>query len=480
MVINELREKRQIEGITRWRKNQCRGILAWATGVGKTYGAVLAVRFIEKVRNPTYLIILPSQVVLKQWKEMFESFFNEEIIARITFKTVTEMQNDHRIYSVDIEIIDEIHEYTTDERIRFITGEKVICKSLLGLTASITEYEFRKILKYVPIVDQITEEEAKEKGFIAQFHEYNVELNLTEAEKKMYDKITEVINLQMVKFDNNLDTAQKCLNGGNMIKNGHPKFYTAIQWATTYAIGKDWREDLNPSLETHRMIIDLWHPNKIVGYARQLIKAIRDRKHLLEHSTEKFETALNILEKFDKVKTIVFSENTDMVDAIYEEIKNTQKVVRFHSNVENIVEPSRKTGKPIKKGKGTLKKEAIEDFKSGLARILLATRAVDKGLNVPDIRLGLTISGSSKTNQYEQRGGRVKRLEETSEEDEITDTSLFGEAKALLINLYLKDTQDEVWIKNRQRHAKHFIYNVTSIDDISYIPPPNEEFIVDF
>lgn len=478
MVINELRETRQIEGITRWRKNQCRGILAWATGVGKTYGAVLAVRFIEKVRTPTYLIVLPSQPVLKQWKAMFEDFFEEETLSRITFKTVNEMQNDPRVFSVDILIIDEIHEYHTDEKIRFITGEKVVCKSLLGLTASITAYEFKKVLNYIAIVDEITEQEASEKGFIAQFHEFNVQLELTEAEKKKYDIITEIVNLHMVKFDNNLDTAQKCLNGGNMMRGGKPKFYTAIQWATTYAIGKGWNEELNSQLETHRIIIDLWHPNKIVGYARQLIKAIRDRKYLLEHSVAKYETAINIIRKFDKVKTIVFSENTDMVDAMYDELIHDQKVVKYHSNLETIVAPSRKTGVPIKKGSLTQKNEAIDDFKTSKARILLSTRAVDKGLNVPDIRLGLTISGSSKTNQYEQRGGRVKRTEDV--EDEITDTSLFGENKALLINLYLKDTQDEVWTKNRQRHAKHFIYDVTSIDDISYTPQPNDEFIVDF
>lgn len=477
MIINELREQRQLQGIIRWRKNKCRGILAWATGVGKTYGAVLTVKYIEQVRNPTYLIIVPSQTVLKQWKAMFESFFNEEILSRIMFYTVNEVQNSPFIFKIDILIIDEIHEYTTDERIRFVTGEKIECKAILGLTASITEYSFKRVLQYVPIVDEITEQEATENGFIAQFHEFNVQLELTETEKKMYDKITEIFSLQMVKFDNNLDTAQKCLVGGNMYRNGKAKFYTAIQWATTYAIGKGWRDDLNPQLEAHRIIIDLWHPNTIVGYARQLIKAIRDRKHLLEHSVAKYETAIAIIKKFNKVKTIVFSESTAMVDALYDKLSDNEKVVRFHSNLKPILAPSRKTGVMIKKGSLTQKNEAIDDFKTSKARILLSTRAVDKGLNVPDIRLGLTISGSSKTNQYEQRGGRVKRIEE---EETTSDSSLFGETKALLINLYLKDTQDEVWIKNRQRHTTHFIYDVTSIDDISYTPPPNDEFIIDF
>jgi superfamily II DNA or RNA helicase len=476
MIINEVKKQRQLEGIHRWVKNKCHGILVWATGVGKTYGAVLAIEYIETKRTPTYLIALPSQPVLNQFKSMFESFFNEETMSRIIFKTIHELENEEVSYVVDVFIIDEIHEYTTDKKIKYINGERIEYKALLGLTASVTDYSFKRILQFVTIVDEITEKEAEEKNFIAKFHEFNVRLELTEAERERYDKVTESVNLHMPKFDNNLDIAQKCLNGGYFIKNGNKKYYTAIQWATTYATQKGWSENLNLAHESHRAIADLWSPPKIVGYARQLIKSIRDRKYLLEHSVAKFHTALAILNKFNQVKTIVFSENTVMVDSLYEELKHKDKVVKYHSNLETIVEPSRKTGKLIKKGIGKQKEEAIDDFKSSKARILLSTRAVDKGLNVPDIRLGLTISGSSKTTQYEQRGGRVKR----TEEEDTSDTSLFGEAKALLINLYLKDTQDEIWLKNRQRFVEHFIYDVTSIDDISYTPPPNEEFIVDF
>lgn len=479
MKINEVKKQRQLVGVQRWRENRCHGILAWATGLGKTYGAVLAVEYIENLRSPTYLIVVPSQPILNQWKSMFKSFFSGDVMDRITFKTLREMQEDTNVYVVDILIIDEIHEYSTDDRIKIINGDKVDYKALLGLTASITDYSFRRILNIVPIVDEITEKEAQEQGFIAPFHEYNVQVELTESEKDKYNAITEVINLQLPKFDNNLDMAQKCLNGGYQFKKGlGKKYYTAIQWATTYAMSKGWSENLNLSHETHRAIFDLWHPNKIVGYARQLIKAIRDRKYLLEHSINKFNISLEILRKFNKVKTIVFSENTDMVDALYENLKETEKVVRYHSNILPVVEPSRSTGKLIKKGLKRQKDEAIDDFKSSKARILLSTRAVDKGLNVPDTRLGLTISGSSKTTQYEQRGGRVKRLEESDNTDE---TSIFGEeSKALLINLYIKDTQDERWLRNRQRFVEHFIYDVTDINDISYTPPPNEEFVVDF
>lgn len=476
MVINEAKKQRQLEGVTRWRKNKCHGILAWATGVGKTYGAVLAIEYIETKRKPSYLISVPSQVILNQWKAMFKSFFDEETMDRITFKTVREMQETNVVYVADVYIVDEIHEYFSDDRIKFINGERVEKKSLLGLTASITDFSFKRILQFVPIVDEITEKEASEKNFIAQFHEYNVQLQLTEAEKENYDKVTEMINLHLPKFDNSLDTAQKCLVGGYQIKKGQPKkYYTAIQWATSYANTKGWSESLNLNFETHRIINDLWHPKKIIGYARLLTKAIRDRKYLLEHSSAKYKAALAILIKFNRVKTIVFSENTAMVDALYDELKDKERVVRYHSNIETIVAPSRTTGKLIKKGKDKQKAEAIDDFKSSRARIMLSTRAVDKGLNVPDIRLGLTISGSSKVNQYEQRGGRAKR----SEEEDPT-SSLFGDTKVLLINLYLKDTQDERWLKSRQKHVEHFIYNVTDINDISYTPPPNEEFVVDF
>lgn len=473
MKINEVKEARQKEGVDRWFKNKCVGILAWATGVGKTYGAVLAVKRIERQRTPTYLIVLPSQPIVAQWTGMFSTFFNEECISRITFKTVKEMQQTSAVYVTDVLIVDEVHEYTTDDRIKIISGVKVQYKAILALTASITDFAFKRILNLIPIVDEITEKEAKDKGFIAQFHEFNLQLKLTPAEREEYDSVTQVINAQMPKFDNRLDIAQKCINGGYFYANGGKRHYSPIQWATTLAKSKGWSDMLNLNLAVHRDINSLWHPSKVVGYARLLINAIRARKNLLEHSIEKQRIAIEILQRFNQVKTIVFSESTDVVDNIYEVLKDTEKVVKYHSNLQTILAPSRKSGKMIRKGVNLQKTEAIADFKKGLVRIFLSTRAVDRGLDVPDIRLGLTISGSSKTNQYEQRGGRVKRVEEES------TSSLFGDNQALLINLYLKDTQDEIWLKSRQKFVEHFIYDVTSIDDISYTPPPNEEFIVD-
>ena len=59
-------------------------------------------------------------------------------------------------------------------------------------------YSFRRITNIAPIVDEITETEAKERKFISQFHEFNVQLELTPEERAIYESLTETINSHII------------------------------------------------------------------------------------------------------------------------------------------------------------------------------------------------------------------------------------------------------------------------------------------
>ena len=223
-------------------------------------------------------------------------------------------------------------------------------------------------------------------------------------------------------------------------------------------------------LEVNRQINDLWNPTKIVGYAKKLLNAIRDRKSLLQTCQSKYEATKKLVDKFDKVKTIIFSESTDFADNVAKLLETKHKVVVYHSNIKTVIKPSPKTGKPIKVGKTRLKREATESIRNGKARIIVTAKSLDKGFDVVDLRFGITASGTQNPTQYKQRGGRVKRKE---------TEQIFSDCTVLLVNLYIINTQDEKWLKNRQMNAVHSIINVSSIDDISYTPPSNIEFSMD-
>lgn len=100
----------------------------------------------------------------------------------------------------------------------------------------------------------------------------------------------------------------------------------------------------------------------------------------------------------------------------------------------------------------------MEDFKDKTTkvRIISTARALDEGFDIEGIELGLIASGSATERQQIQRLGRSIR---------------FVEGKiALIINLYLKGTQDEQWAKKRQANTPN-VHWITSIDEISYETP---------
>src|SRR5690606_32438599 len=106
--------------------------------------------------------------------------------------------------------------------------------------------------------------------------------------------------------------------------------YTAAQYVYGYAASKGWRNNLDTSDPTNKLIDNLWNPHKIFGYAQKLLNSIRNRKNLLYNSENKVTACLEIAQKFKGIKTIIFSESTafaDKVDFLLNEIDPNFSVV---------------------------------------------------------------------------------------------------------------------------------------------------------
>ena len=467
MNIDIVREERQLEGVDKWVKAGCFGTLYYATGVGKTYTALLTIDRIEKTKTPIYLISVPSEEIAKQWNRQLEERYTKATLARIIVRTAQQLLLDGVVYEVDMFIVDEGHEYATEERIRIINGELVRYKALLVLTASADDKNYGKIARYAPVIDTITETEAKDKGFIAEFIEYNLGLSLSAKEQESYDKMSEIITENMLIFNKDIRLAQLCISGGVDTRTGIT--YSAPNWAKGLAVKHGWHDKMNLHNDEEAEIDEKWNPRVIMTSAIRLMNMVRNRRDLLIGCEAKIKTTIQLIKKYNKQKTIVFSESTVFADIIYREVVDKVKAVVYHSNLKTIIRPSDKSGKPIKIGKTRLKREAVEAISSGKANTIITSKALDKAFNVVDLRVGITASGTQNTTQYKQRGGRVKRKE----------LDIFDDCTVLLINLYIKDTQDEKWLRSRQAGIIHTIIDVDSIDQITYKPPINKEYEIE-
>tara|TARA_R110000796_G_scaffold61674_6_gene142636 strand:+ start:2907 stop:4337 length:1431 start_codon:yes stop_codon:yes gene_type:complete len=466
MVINKKKLERQLEGVHKWFNSKeygaiknCRGTLNYFTGVGKTYTAILIIkRLFRTYDTHNFVILVPSEFLIKQWQvELSKTFSKKELIQINVYTPHYVINNDLKVKTNTL-IVDEFHEYYGDEFYKTVNGEYIQFDNNLALTATYEEprQRHKKASSLYPIIDKISEIEALKESYISPYVEYNLSVKLTSEEQYAYDDATKLVTKHINKFGKHgLELAQKCISGG---KHQNGKHYDAVKFVYGWAGYNGWRKDLDLSDPRQNEINELWNPRAIFGYAQTLFASIRKRKNVLYNAKNKVYTCINLIERFPNLKAIIFSQSTAFADSINLALNNNDfKSVVYHSQLKTELRPSPKTGKLVKFGKVRLKRLALESIKSGESKIICTASTLDKGFDVQDIVLGITASGTSSFNQKKQRGGRVKRID-----------VLNPNKKALLINLYVKNTKDEAWLKKSQSTSTNFINWVDDIENINF------------
>lgn len=470
--IHQKRLDRQLLGAKRWKEAGGKGVFWWETGVGKTFGACYIITKMLTANNAyIFHIFVPGPTVQDQWNASIKSFVPQQFHDNIqvyTKEKVTKDGRDGKVYYSTVTIIDELHEFYTDEGIKIIDGTYTRYKYILGLTANYEDVNNRyKLIEHIlPVVDRIDQEEAIREGYISKYIEYNVGVYLTQQESIRYKELSDEMTKNLSKFGGNgLKLASKILEDiGNKD--------TSLLYR--FAINNGWRQNMNPNNPKEAEILEMWSPGQIIGYAKNAMDNIRERKDLLYKCRNKLKIAVDVVTKFEDLKTICFSQSTSYADNLAAHINNyytekdpmSKKVcVVYHSQIKTIVETDPQTGKQKKKGKTVLKREAIEAIRSGTARVISTASSLDRGFDVRDIRLALTTSGTQNPTQYNQRKGRAVRVED--EEQDII---------VLIVNLYAINTMDEKWLRNRQSKSKNLVYWVDTVDDINYTPKSKESF----
>ena len=469
MNINKDKLDRQLIGVDKWFNSSKygaikdkRGAGVYVMGFGKTYLAILVIKRLFEENPLTNIVIIVPANVLQQWEDTLkENLYKKELKLISLFTPHYIVNNEFRIQT-DVLIVDEMHECYSTELCKVIDKTYIRYSDNLGLTGTYEDNTNRH-LRYkelFPVIDRIDEKEGIEKGYIAPYIEFNIAVTLTEEEQALNERYSKEIANSMSKFPKGygFDLASKCLKGG---KDKRGIKYEGKNYVYAYAHKKGWRRDLDLSVPYNREINDLWNPSKIFGYATNLFNSVRNRKTLLYNASNKIKICIELCEKFSNLKTIVFSQSTNFADKLDLLLNDKEKNVSvvYHSQLQTIMLPSPKTGKLIKFGGVRLKRRAIERIKTGESRIICTASSLDKGFDVQDMGLGITASGTSNFNQYKQRGGRTKRID------------IFNKNKlALLVNLYIVNSQEEKWLKERQSKSNNKVYWVSSVDEISFSP----------
>lgn len=179
-------------------------------------------------------------------------------------------------------------------------------------------------------------------------------------------------------------------------------------------------------------------PESQVGYhAVRFNWFMQKRKNFLYNLPSKRDITVQLMNKFIDKKVITFSENTAFADELSEHISRSRS---YHSKI-----------------KKKQKELNLEQFKNGeVVTAINTSKALDEGFDVGDIELAIITSSRAVNRVDIQRTGRTIR---------------FKTGKlAVIVNIYVKDSKDEDWLKARQEQSNN-IYYIEDVNDVKFERP---------
>jgi superfamily II DNA or RNA helicase len=382
--------KWQEEALAQFKLNNSKAIVEATTGSGKT---ILGLKLIEENQDKRILVVVPTTQLMYQWKEEILKKVGSGIIISllgdgnkdippmtpsVTISVVNSVRGvnwNHPAAKYDILICDEIHRYASPENAKIFQGN---FNQKIGLTATLERSDGMEVIlhKYIgPTVYTLNNEDAKNAGYVCDYDIECVKCAMTNPEKAEYTLFNNNVKKYMMVFNNSFKELQK------NFKNG-PR-------------GTSYRSALEG------------------------MRSISKRKSFLTSVKSKHDVAINLCLKNNDKKIILFDEIQTSANDIYDDLNNRgMNPVIYHSGI-----------------KAKEKKEAIEKFLDGRSKILVTVKALDEGLDVEDVDIGIIVNGNSQKRQAIQRLGRLLRKKE-------------GKVSKLYM-LYVPETKDEDYVKKR-------------------------------
>jgi superfamily II DNA or RNA helicase len=444
------KDERQDIGVEKLRRAGFNGTLNYTPRFGKTRAAIKCIQAYKEGIGENILILAPSKQVQKQWVEEIDRFR----LANTFCMTIDAAYN--KYYKVnetkpDLLIVDELQKYTSDKRFKLIVNEAgIIAKNRTALTGTYPSKDDKisKIMQWFPIVDSISEEEAISNGWISDYTEYNIGMELSDYDVDRYVKfsalISETIKLfrgtkELFKYqgrylvNSEYQVIMACRTGlklsGEVINSRKGAYMPAHKVREMVAASKGWRPGLDLSNKYNQDRETYWNPDSIEERAIAFDDYVARRLAMINEHKNKLELVLKLVEKFKDKKIIIFNKSIAFADKLTEAINEKYGVIAacYHSRITSrpLIDPATKeyytysTGKKkgqIKTfGKKSLKDYAIDGIKQGYFNILVTVSALNEGFNEESMEISISTAGTANPIEYKQQSARVKTIDPNRE-----------------------------------------------------------------
>jgi superfamily II DNA or RNA helicase len=396
----------------KWVENKAKGYIEAATGVGKTYLGVLAIKLCNS-RHPdkTVNVIVPTTKLKEDWT----GYLVKNGKKKTWVKGHIEL---HNLFNVNVYVVntyvreqhecgllicDEAHRYSNDKSDLFKTViDRTKFHWILCLSATL-ESHHKSFLhsRGITSCGKVTAKEAMDNGWISKYEIYCIPVELGEEDRMYYDKLHSEFNRHFAMFNFNFELAMRCV------------------------INMDARRELARDLG--------WELERVNACTFNWNRNMRKRKEFLYHIESKIDEAIRIANEL-KMQTILFGQSVEGANRINETLGD--ECVVYHSKL-----------------KASEKKSSIKKLTDGRTKVkyISSCKALEEGFNVEGLEIGICWSRTSKSLRAVQTLGRICR---------------FVEGKtAYFFELYVPDTQDERWLKSSLKGQSN-VYWVQSADQV--------------
>lgn len=388
----------QEECLARWFANNGRGIVQAVTGSGKTLLALSAMERLDHRLhgNLRVRIVVPTSALMRQWNRALQEYLNIRsdiglrgagskstpdrkymiyVINSARYELARQILSEVRQGENVLLIADECHHYESGQNqlifefLPYIKGTEYETHFFsLGLSATLPSGQARRYLTSVlgRTLYHYDMKEATAAKTVAPYDVYHISLAFQADERDEYEDLTE----------------QMTLLYGKLLK-----VYPVLRSLTQ----KEQFEELRSIAGSKN--------NKLSKTAAAYMSLTFLRKKLVCLASARISCVRDLVDRLDaQEKILIFGERISQADELYYLLQETypERVGRCHSQMG-----------------AQANKNALERFRTGSIRILIACKSIDEGLNVPDASVGIILSGTSTKRQRIQRLGRIIRRKET-------------------------------------------------------------------
>jgi len=366
----------QGRAVRAWEDNDRRGILAMATGAGKTISALVAAQRLVEQDGPLLLVIsVPTRPLVTQWTAECIEFGLRPVVAPM-------LTQDKRLRTIQ-HVINNIEFGVSDVEVVITTNDGLVDADLERVLSA---FDGRAML----IADEV-----HNLGGVNRFASTPPEwpvarLGLSATPIRQYDDQGTASILDYfgdVVFEFGLDDAiGVCLV---------PYDYHLHTVNLTHAEAEQYAE-LSEKIRRHVAR----HGGKIAADDPQLTILLNQRRLILETADEKLSTLGHLLDQSgpQSIRRALFyatDKDPRQLSAINEMLRRRR--IRWHQVTE--AETSR----------GRLMSATMNAFAHGVLHALTAKRVLDEGINVPQIDTAYILASTTVEKQWVQRRGRVLR-----------------------------------------------------------------------